>query len=107
MKTLLCIAVLALSGCASMTPEREWFHGSWPSASVEWVQVQGREVYAKCGNPARSGVTTMACAVQDRESGVCTIYSLYSEDHARHVYTSHGDDLRSHERRHCAGWRHG
>lgn len=94
-----------LAGCG-LTPEREWYRGGEPSKHVVWVQVPWNEIPAKCGPAKYANHSVWACAVQIRETSTCYIFSGFPEHQAHYLYTSHMDDLYSHEMRHCSGERH-
>ena len=100
------LMVYALMGCASMSPEREWYKSGPPSDRVVWVQVPWNEIPAKCGEAKYANHSVWACVVQVRENSTCYVFSGFPEYQAHYLYTSHGDDLHSHELRHCNGWRH-
>lgn len=101
----LVLMLVSVFGCA-MTPEQEWYLAGEPSKKVEWVKIPWRDLPGVCGDAKYMSQRVVACAVQIRQTSTCYIFSGMAEHEAHYFYTSHMDDLWSHERRHCEGWRH-
>ena len=101
----LVLMLVSVFGCA-MTPDSEWRYGGNVSKRIVWVHVPWNEIPAKCGAPSHMNQYVLACAVQIQETSTCYIFSGYPEYQAQYIYTSHMDDLWSHERKHCLGYVH-
>ena len=119
---LITIALL-LSGCASIDAiydRSRWIYDGLEVATYTW-QVESDPV--RCGlHYIRDSRLLWGCAVRVRGAvqqhgarpvpgsngagGHCFVYSNAPEDEARRITTRHGDDLWSHELRHCRGWVH-
>lgn len=93
-----------VNGCAS---DYVWLQAGAPSATHEWVVVHDRRaLHDICAISQDRAPSLGACAFQIRQTGKCWVYSVWSADEAKRQYAGDGDDLYSHEMRHCQGYRH-
>lgn len=117
---------VALAGCASQGGlERAGYHEragrmwyvdapEFTMRAVEWNHVAGADARKRlgnlCGDP---GMTGDACAIRLRESGLCLVYSIHSENEAKRFRELTGETFYAHELGHCGkgmprpgGWSH-
>ena len=80
--------------------------------ALEWVHVKGENAQQRLQNLcAMHGQTLYGCAIRIRGSGLCLVYSIYSQVEAHYVYTWDGHSLYQHEvgtadvPGHCGGGR--
>ena len=118
----LVLMLVSVFGCASMDriyDESRWRYDGMETATYTWQE--GEHFKAACGHFA-SNVINWGCAVRIMDSvqvvganpvpgakvstGHCYILSNVSEEDAKRIGTTTGDDLWSHELRHCNGYRH-
>lgn len=117
------ILALLLSGCAAIDriyDASRWERDGFETATYTWHHETDP---VRCGIHYNVSGRYWGCAVRVRDatpqpgakvvsgttaaSGHCFIYSnVATEEEARRITTRHGDDLWSHETRHCRGWRH-
>ena len=99
---LLClVGVIHLQGCVG--PEYRWTRTHEPSQDYLWRKVSRAEMYRICVFAPEQFRNLGACAFPWR---ICVIYSDRSEDEAARTISGDGDDLRTHELRHCSGFSH-
>lgn len=111
LRRLLLVLQVLLTGCATWEVDRPGFQ----MKALEWVHVTGENAQQRlenlCGKPARSNGRVLACAIRIRESGLCLVYSLYSQVESHYVYPWDGHSLYQHEvgttdvPGHCGGGR--
>lgn len=124
----LCWIVMAaalismLAGCAALDEAYDRAHWEWDgmeTATYTWIEAPGAR--DKCGNFSRNTIN-WGCAIRmihptpqhgakpvpgaKVKTGHCIIFSSASEEDAKRIITTDGDDLWSHELRHCNGWNH-
>ena len=98
---LLClVGAIHLQGCAT---EYRWTRTHEPADDYLWRKVSRAEMYRICGIAPEQFRNLGACAFPGR---ICEIYSDRSEQEAARTISGDGDDLRTHELRHCAGMSH-
>lgn len=99
------LLLLLLAGCT----EYHWAEQRFPpSESYEWVVVHNKaSLHNICAIPFEKNPTLAACAFQFQQTQKCWIYSIWSEDEAKHVLSGDGLNLLEHELMHCKGYRHG
>jgi hypothetical protein len=91
------LILLLLSGCAS-TPY--WTQAGPPSKEYVWTRESSANISELCSGH-------LACAFQIKQTGVCWIYSVFSEEQAKREQSNDGALwLREHELKHCNGWAH-
>lgn len=119
---LLTLALACLAtGCAALDrayDSARWEYDGMAVATYTWHLADDP---ARCGIHYTKGeawgcaVRVMGAAPQpgakpvpgtSGTSGHAFIYSNVSEEEAKRLPSVHGDDLWSHELRHCKGWRH-
>ena len=106
-RTLL-VSLVLLSGCATWEVDRPGFQ----MKALEWVHVEGENAQQRLQNLcAVHGQVLSGCAIRIKESGLCLVYSIYSQVDAHYVYTWDGHSLYQHEvgtpnvPGHCGGGR--
>lgn len=98
------LLALMLTGCA-IDSRYTWILSNPASTQVEWVTVSKPDLYRNCGYSTEQIPDLYACAFQNYETGECVIFSVATEAVAQQILTGQYD-IATHERRHCAGWRH-
>ena len=115
------LLLLLLTGCATMDEiydRSRWVYDGMETATYTWEVVQDQ---SRCGNFAPNA-PHWGCALRVINSvvpmgakpvpgatvkfGHCYIFSDVEEEDAKRIISMHGDDLWSHELRHCNGWGH-
>ena len=100
------LAALLLSGCA-VSPNT-WVQDApdFKLTRVEWNYISGPDAHQRMVNLCGDAPHLMGCAIRIRESGLCVVFSTYSEVQAMWVKTKDGMTLHQHESKHCNGWGH-
>ena len=92
------LILMLLAGC---TGAPYWVQAGTPSKERVWTTGSPAYIANLCNGK-------VACAFQIKQTGVCWIYSTFSEDQAAHEQSGDGVlSLRDHEIKHCDGWTHG
>lgn len=121
MRIAAAIAALLLAGCVALDAAYDrahWVRDGMDTGFYTWTVVNNE---APCGVHFQRGAV-WGCAVRmilavpqpgakpvpgaTVSTGHCFIYSNAPESEAPRVLSRDGDDLWSHELRHCRGWRH-
>lgn len=122
MRLLTLVLACLATGCAAIDriyDEARWQYDGFAVATYTW-HVESDPV--RCGIHYNMTLRYWGCAVRTLGStpqpgakhvpgttgtrGHCFIYSNVPEDEAKRLPSIHGDDLWSHELRHCLGWVH-
>lgn len=96
MKALLL--ALLVSGCATTGWHREF---DFAFQRLEWNHIQGPNAYQRMVNLCGDAPHLMGCAFRIKESGLCVVFSVYSQEQAKLVRTNAGVSLYEDEMRHC------
>jgi hypothetical protein len=110
LRRLLLVLLVSMTGCAVTTPaDLGWTQDApdFRMTKLEWNLVNGQQnLRHLCG--LGNAWTGKACAIRIRESGVCVVFSTFTEEEAKRVRIwTEGWSLWAHEvTGHCAGWGH-
>lgn len=99
---LILAGVLTLQGCTS---DYQWKRTQDASASHQWIVVPYAELHRTCLTSVARSPNLGGCAFATPR-GLCRVYSYLSEDEAARTWSGDGEDLRTHELKHCAGFVH-
>lgn len=117
------ILAVLLPGCAAIDRAYDasrWEFDGFQTATYTWKVVDNPSV---CSFQQSMTGREWGCAVRVKESvqqegakavpgvdpsvgGHCFIFASVTEESAKRITSIHGDNLRDHEKRHCAGWAH-
>ena len=122
-----CAFALGLAGCSVMgwgeqpddlvIARLHWYRDApdFRMHELEWQQISGPDAPTRLANLCGKDWTSAgrSCAFRVPAGGLCLVYSLLSQDEARHARDATGESVELHELRHCGvnlpshgGWTH-